>query len=269
MSTEFTDLERDALLALRAALDRLRGDGEDDDQALLTSLLGDKFTDLQILMLDTRMFFALHEQHEAEMAESKAEIQRMIDEREAEEAGEWAEVEAELAKPLLAEVPDYDILLAEIEADANRYPHTKVHIQWPDGGGSESVWARDLGNGLALLDNEPLYPKYRWQDIIRSAGGYAGDLVSRTFPTKIVYTFEDVDDKDGSQALRNRLAESLKSLRVHAGFFSFGNAYVLLREGVEPSAVKAALVETGVILTEVQVQTFDVDEDEYTYTDVE
>ena len=164
-------------------------------------------------------------------------------------------------------MPNYDEIVARMKAEGEDcFPFIKVRISWPDGGG-ESVWAHDLGHGLALMSNEPLYPKYRFHDIFRFSGRNPGDVAYRPFPVKMLYRYEPLNG-DVDKLRRGLLHDSLGGLRVRPGFFCMGQGYVLLREGAEPSEVKAALVGTGVPVSEVVVQEFDVKTDKYTYLDV-
>ena len=163
----------------------------------------------------------------------------------------------------------YDGVVARMETEGEGcFPYIKVSVKWPTGGG-ESPWAHDLGNGLALMSNETLYPKYRFHDIFRFSGSYAGEIVSRPYPIKMLYAFEPLEDAKADEDRRQLLVDSLKNLRVLPGFFSPGHGYVLLREGVTPSEVKAALRGSGVPVSDEQIQDFDVTKDSYTYQAVE
>ena len=264
--TEFSDRESDALLALREAVRRLKQEGQSDSE-VLRDLLGHEECDeddVRILLLDSSMFIAWSQKTLASQEEREAELAVMMAEREAEWKAEEEAAEAEMAKPIETPVPNYDAVMAKLAEDEDAYPHTKVSIKWPDSAG-ESVWAWDLGGGLAMLDNSPLYPKYQLHDIIRFSGQYAGEVVHRPFPIKLVYSYTPLDDEEQDKIRRGVLADSVKPLNANPSFFSPGQAFVLLREGVDPADIRTALIETGIPITEVAIQSFDVETDEYKY----
>jgi hypothetical protein len=264
------DLEGVALAALHEAVDRLCEAPGRDRKTVLRELLGGDPDEVSLDIIDSSMFLAHAEREQIRLEANKAEACRMIEEREA------AERAAENASATLMEqpiptivIPDYDKIVARMKAEGEEcFPYIKVSVKWPTGGG-ESPWALDLGDGLALMSNSTLYPKYRFHDIFRFSGSYAGEVVHRSYPINMLYAYEPLEDEKADEDRRQLLIASLKNLRVYPGFFSSGHGYVLLREGVTPSEVKAALRASGVPVSDEQIQDFDVAKGSYTYQAVE
>lgn len=155
---------------------------------------------------------------------------------------------------------DFDAYSKYTEAMA---PHVKLRIRWPDGG-AETPWGRHLGDDYYMMDNAPLYPAYRYGDVVRAEDGLVTELVYRPFPIKLVFLYTEGDDPE----VRKPLAEAVKEHHGFPGFFTRGEGYALLREGTNLTAVKASLLATGIEVIEVQVQDFDIETDKYSYSEV-
>jgi hypothetical protein len=161
---------------------------------------------------------------------------------------------------------DYDDLIAM--AKAEEPPYIKVTVAWPDGG-TEGPWAIDLGDGFALLANTPLYPKYRFHDVVRlTSRGVVEKLIFRPLPTKIVFLYEPKDDEKADIEQRRAIGEAVETFGAVPGFFVPGEGYALLRDGTDKVAVAEAIRGTDVPILDLKEQIFDVDTDEYEYLDV-
>jgi len=167
---------------------------------------------------------------------------------------------------------DYKKLLAELEEDkdATKYPHVKLRLQWPDGTG-ETPWGRDLGGGLVLLANSTVYPKYRFHDILTEDH----EILQRFLPTKVVYQYTPLDGKplDGEQDVdlprRKALSDAITSVEgAHSHFFAQGQGYVLCEPDTELPALREAMVLTGFVVEEPMVQGFNLDTNEYSYSEI-
>jgi hypothetical protein len=166
----------------------------------------------------------------------------------------------------------YAELLVELKGDldATKYPHVKLSIPWPDGSG-ESPWGRNLGHGLTLLANSPVYPKYRFHDIIDKDQ----NIVKRPLPTKIVYQYTPIEggpldgEKDVDLPRRAELSEAITGVQgAHSHFFAQGQGYVLCEPSTDLSAVQLAMFGTGHLVEPPKVQGFDEKAGEYNYTNI-
>jgi len=151
--------------------------------------------------------------------------------------------------------------------DNDQYPQIRVRITDPDGQ-AENVWARDIGEGLVMLCNSPIFPKYRLFDVVRQTGGVARELIFRTFPILFRYCYQPAIEgvepdssleervaalekvkrkgEDPDLEVRKKLGDAVVAAGGFPGFFLPGYAYAYLTPGVEPLAILQAVKGTEI-----------------------
>ena len=151
----------------------------------------------------------------------------------------------------------------------------KLSIPWPDGDGGESPWGRQLGDELALLCNEPLYPGYRFHDMVQfSAHNHqVRKVIHRPYPVKLVFSYENPPERDDGMPwdedrCRRDIQGVINSRGAVPGFVTSGNGYALLRDPKHATLIKADLLALDAGVSEVKVQGFDFNTDQYVYTEV-
>ena len=146
---------------------------------------------------------------------------------------------------------------------------SKLRLAWPDGGG-ESVWVAvpDELDGLAIINNNPLYPKYKYMDVVRINGTEAGEVVYRPYPVTFRFFYKADDGEGSSRAQAKVLMEALKPFDGNPSLFVPGNGHIDLLEGAVVKDVMDALLKTDLKFEWMAVQHFDVETDEYEFDTV-
>lgn len=100
-------------------------------------------------------------------------------------------------------------------------PRSKIRLE--SSRGSERLWTRVLPEGVGL-DNDPVWEKYRYQDIVEPVDGMPVVLYRR-WNAKIWFNYTTEDE------LRKR-RQLLKILKPHGmpSFFTEGLGYILMKE---------------------------------------
>ena len=149
-------------------------------------------------------------------------------------------------------LPPFDISAEDFAA----LPGDKLLLRWPDGGG-ENVWVKHLPDGNVILDNDPLYPKYRHQDVVNP---HTGDVVKRHFAHHLRHQYEALPDEEAEKDLRKTIWEAAKEVGADLSFFSRGWGHVLVPHDGDVKAVERALLVPG-LCTVLEVLVFDVSTD--------
>jgi hypothetical protein len=120
--------------------------------------------------------------------------------------------------------------IAEIYKKWDSLPQCKINIS-PRGEG-ESLWGRKLPGGRVGIDNNPLAPELRWQDIVDPDVVKAGlpRLIHRRWNTRIWFEYLTRGKTEkGDLPRRKEIYEALKALG-NVNFFSSGVGFILLEE---------------------------------------
>jgi hypothetical protein len=106
----------------------------------------------------------------------------------------------------------------------------------------ETMWAKQLPDGALGLNNNPLDPKYRWQDVVID-----GEVVHRRWTTRIEYRYKHLADKTQDLKQREALYEALKPLGSPS-FFMPGMGFLLSEEAVPVvhERMESTLTELGI-----------------------
>lgn len=145
--------------------------------------------------------------------------------------------------------------MTEQERDA-RYPHAKVTIEW-ENDGSERLWARRVGDGLVMLDNDPLDARYQYGDLVRLGGGTTvREVVRRIFPARFGFMWASAAHEADDVELRRRIAEACLALgaaRYSLSFFRAGLGFVLAADGVAQEQVVSTLSSVDVVFSVARI----------------
>jgi hypothetical protein len=134
---------------------------------------------------------------------------------------------------------------AEIYKEENwkKFPDCKIRIDDGDVCG-ENMWGKELPGGLVGLNNNPLTPGYKWQDIVRP-GTDMPELVHRRWMFDVWYNFVLVDGEEGGDkdlAQRQLIMDTVIAAGGHPSFWVTGVGHSLCETSEVVAAVKEALL---------------------------
>lgn len=129
--------------------------------------------------------------------------------------------------------PPFDIDPETFEA----LPNDRMYIKWPDGAG-ENVWAKKLPDGNLILNNSPLFPMYRYKDVV-SRGG---EVLKRHFAHRLLHVYEAAEDDEEDKVRRKALWDAAHEVGADLSFFSKGWGWVLVPHDADLKAVETALL---------------------------
>lgn len=118
--------------------------------------------------------------------------------------------------------------------------HTSIKITIQSSTGErERLWAVVIGSGYADgsqvvgIDNVPLMPDYRWQDIVQlHKNNDRPNLIYRKWNALIYFHFESAPTQEEDLQRRNTIFEALKGIG-HPGFLWEGLGYILMEQEQE------------------------------------
>lgn len=116
----------------------------------------------------------------------------------------------------------------------------------PTNDGGENVWCKRLPDSTLGLNNQPLHPEYRWQDIVTDSR--APKVLHRRWNAQVWFKYPGVDDEAVDLPLRGVLASALAPVG-HVSFWWVGSGYCLVEDadGAE-ERVTAALGDLGTVV---------------------
>lgn len=131
----------------------------------------------------------------------------------------------------------------EIRDNLAQFKYIKVHCP------GESMWARDLGNKVALLDNDPLDHNYRWHDFVQLGADNRemGTVLFRVFTKKFGFRWRVKENEAEEATIREALWNSIHALgnNYNCSFFCPGLGFVLARDEAVPTDIAALLADAG------------------------
>lgn len=124
-------------------------------------------------------------------------------------------------------------------------PDVKLNINLGDGG--EGPWGKDLSSlgpefrDLYGMNNNPLQPEFRWQDIVRGREIRSeSQRVHRRWNGQVGFVYVPSADREEGQKIREGLFEAAKPVG-RANFFMPGRGFVLTEEEGQNEAILEAL----------------------------
>lgn len=140
-------------------------------------------------------------------------------------------------------------------AQEDDLPLSRLSIRWPEGGG-ERIWVRKF-NGEMVLGNSPLYPKFRFLDVVD------GERVKeRYYQDRLVFT---TPEWQGTEEQRKQLSDAVSRIpEVLLTFFTNAWGYVLVHDPADRAETVKRLAESGFV-GEVSLSSFNVGKDEESY----
>lgn len=107
------------------------------------------------------------------------------------------------------------------------YPRGRLFLG-AGGSSRERIWTRILPDGSVGIDNDPLWTKYRYQDIVNSGSGNP-TIIYRRWSSKIWFWYRP------TSTIGIREKKIYKSLIPHGSltFMDLGTGFVLLKEDNE------------------------------------
>lgn len=148
--------------------------------------------------------------------------------------------------------PPFDISPEDFEA----LPDSRYYVKWPDGSG-ENTWAKRLPNGDLILNNNPLFPRYRYMDKV-DAG--TGEILGRHFAYRLLHVYEAAEEDEEDMGLRQSIHEAAKAAGADLSFFSKGWGWVLVPHDGDLKVVLEALLDSG-LCTQLEMHRYDPDTD--------
>jgi hypothetical protein len=146
---------------------------------------------------------------------------------------------------------------------------TLVYIAWPEGGG-ERIWAHVIEEGVVLIDNNPLYAKYRWRDIVRvteddNQGLVVGEILQRLYPLYVCFDYQNGKTGETDYPIRKLLLDACDKIGgVEVRFPALGVGFVLGEDGVSAQEIVLALRSTGIVISKTYVVHFNEETGKHT-----
>jgi len=128
------------------------------------------------------------------------------------------------------------------EENWEEFPNCKIRID--EGEGGENMWGKELPDGLVGLNNNPLSPGYRWQDIVRP-GSDKPELVHRRWMFDVWYKYSVVESEEGGDeemAQRKLIMDTAVAAGGHPSFWMTGVGHALCETLEQATAVTEALL---------------------------
>ena len=120
----------------------------------------------------------------------------------------------------------------------------------------ESVWTKDVGDGLLGINNNPLSPFFRWQDIVRyPEGANRGwesrenpELIHRRWNSQVFFTFDEPSlkkESEEAEAIRRRIYDAIRAVGGRGSFWlpRMGSALFETEDEEEARRVLAGVLE--------------------------
>lgn len=137
----------------------------------------------------------------------------------------------------------------EIYKNWDNLPQGRILVDAGDGG--ENLWARELPDGTVGIDNNPLTPDYRYQDIIQP-GSDRPDLVHRRWHHDLWFQYDANEDDEEDLKIRKHIVASIRLFGGDPNFWTKGVGHSLCQTLEDVSSVKDALenLDLGIVFND-------------------